>query len=246
MNDAAPRSTFTTVRIDNGPLGLLDLDTLHRLLADLRKVDQPLVLSGGERAFSAGVDLARMLSEDAAYTENFVRTLDELVETLYTLPVPTVAAVAGHAIGGGALLIAACDVKIMGAGRLSFPEMRVGVPIPPASREIYRSRVGSRASYLLQTSISMDAAYAQQVGLIDETVNDNAEVSTAASRRIHELAEIPALLYQSEKTRLNRSTLQLIEKSKKLDLDDTVTAWTSPEAREHIQEYVDQISNRRH
>jgi len=72
--------------------------------------------------------------------ERFLPAHDLALERLFTLDKPVVAAVNGHAIAGGAILVAACDRRILARGPATFgaPELKVGVPFPPLPLELYR------------------------------------------------------------------------------------------------------------
>ena len=101
-----------------------------------------VVLTGAGRAFSAGVDLRSVVSGGAEYPRRLLPALTDMFRTAFTLPVPLVAAVNGHAIAGGCVLAACADVVIMSEGRIGLPEVRVGVPFPRAAIEVVRHAVG--------------------------------------------------------------------------------------------------------
>src|SRR5262249_13880141 len=63
--------------------------------------------------------------------------------TLFTFPKPVVAAVNGHAIAGGCVMVLACDARLMaeGAGTIGMPELLVGVPFPADVLEVVRFAV---------------------------------------------------------------------------------------------------------
>lgn len=127
----------TVLRLEHGKVNAFDLDLVRALAHHLQELGaaQALVLTGTDRIFSAGVDLARLLENDLDYTRAFVTELDALVQTLFELPMPVIAALTGHTIAGGCLLAAACDYRIMGQGRIGVTESLVGLPIPrPALR----------------------------------------------------------------------------------------------------------------
>src|SRR5688572_23838429 len=74
--------------------------------------DRPVLLRGSGDALSAGLDLNEVVSLDVAGMDAFLRRLQELMETLFHHPGPTVACVNGHAIAGGCILALACDHRI--------------------------------------------------------------------------------------------------------------------------------------
>lgn len=103
--------------------GLVDVLDAARGTAGLRGV----VITGGEQVFSAGADLQERHDDGGRRRMELLTTL---FETLLSVPVPTVAAIEGPAVGGGAELAAACDVRIAGAGAwLRFAGAIHGVPV---------------------------------------------------------------------------------------------------------------------
>ncbi len=97
-------------------------DTLRALAED--GAVRLVVLRGAGGSFVAGTDIAHFTgfasAEDGVAYE---RTVEDVIRTLETLPVPTVAVVEGAAVGGGLILAAACDVRVC------TPDARFGVPI---------------------------------------------------------------------------------------------------------------------
>jgi enoyl-CoA hydratase/carnithine racemase len=83
-----------------------------------------VVFRGGGGAFVAGTDIAHFTGfTSAEHGVGYERTMEEVVRTLETLPIPTVAVVEGAAVGGGLILAAACDLRIC------TPDARFGMPI---------------------------------------------------------------------------------------------------------------------
>jgi hypothetical protein len=94
--------------------------------------------------FSPGLDLWKLLDGGGPYVEKLLVELSDGLRRLFTLPVPVVAAVNGHAIAGGCIIAAACDHRVMTdvpSARIGIPEFRVGVPFPTVPLEIMRELV---------------------------------------------------------------------------------------------------------
>ena len=104
-------------------------NALDRCAAD--KNLRVVVLTGSGRTFSGGVDLGWMRGAGTASVEaNFEDALKlaKLLHRLHTLPVPTVAAVPGRAIGLGVGLVAACDIAVaVDSASFRFSEVRLGI-----------------------------------------------------------------------------------------------------------------------
>ena len=140
-----------------------------------------IVTGAGELAFCAGADLKerRQLSgpERAAHT----RAIESAVESLAALPMPTIAAIRGFALAGGAEIAVACDIRVAATDAvLGFPEVRVG--IFPGAGGVLRlpGIIGQGAARdLLFTGRNLAADEALQIGLVDRIVESESVLESA-------------------------------------------------------------------
>lgn len=164
--------------------------------ASLRAV----VVTGAGRAFSAGGDLAmieRMAREGAAdpggatreRQRDFMRRFYGLYLAIRDLPVPTVAAVQGPAIGAGCCVALACDCRIAALdAKLGLNFTRLGIhPGMGATWTLPRLVGPARAAELLYTGRILDGAEAERIGLVNRAV-PAAEVLDAALALAREIA----------------------------------------------------------
>lgn len=135
-----------------------------------------VILRGNGPSFSAGADLEWMKAA-ADYTrhenEQDAYRLAEMLRKLSELPQLTVALVHGAAMGGGAGLVAACDVAVaMADTKFRFSEVRLG--LTPATISPYViAAIGPRwAKALFMTAESFDSAFAEGIGLVQYVVED--------------------------------------------------------------------------
>ena len=135
----------TVLRLEHGRVNAMDVELLDALTAAVTATDRALLITGTGTAFSAGVDLRRILDGGPTYVTDFLVALSRMFRAVFDHPRPTVAAVNGHAIAGGCVLALACDVRLMSAGRIGLVELAVGVPFPVAALEIVRHALGPRA-----------------------------------------------------------------------------------------------------
>jgi methylglutaconyl-CoA hydratase len=146
---------------------------LRATLAALRADEdvRVVVLSGRGRSFCAGADLNWMREIIRySYEQNLEESLalaDFLYE-LYAFPKPTVARVAGAAIGGGAGFLSACDIAVAEEGaQFGLSEVRIGlVPACIAPYVVRRTGEG-RARLFFLTGERFDAGRAAEIGLVD-------------------------------------------------------------------------------
>ncbi len=133
-----------------------------------------VVLTGAGPAFCAGMDLSELAAtidaERAVIWDDAVK-LARLFDLIYTLPKPTIAAVNGPAMAGGAGLVSVCDLAVAAnTAVFGYPEVRRGLVAALIMPHLLR-HVGERmARWLLLAGESIDAAAAERCGLINAAV----------------------------------------------------------------------------
>lgn len=186
---------ITTIRLNNPPLNLVSLEVTKALAAALTTIEnddevRAVILAGaGERAFCAGSDvkefpsLYRRVAEGKLVSEN--RAYNQLAE----LPLPTIAAIEGDALGGGLELALCCDLRVASAtALLGLPEVRLGVmPGSGGTQRLPRLIGLARAKELILLGEIIDAETALGFGLVNRVVPHGSAESAA-----RELAETVA------------------------------------------------------
>jgi len=141
-----------------------------------------VVVTGAGRAFAAGADIAEMRRMTPLEAERFSRLGHEALAALEALPVPTIAAVNGFALGGGCELACACD-WIYAARRARFgqPEVNLGlVPGFGGTSRLVR-RVGlAWAKELVLVGEPVGTEIGERIGLVNRTFEDPEALLTAA------------------------------------------------------------------
>ena len=168
------------VELDNPPLNLIT-ETLLRQLADALgvlaaapagEVRVVVVTGSGERAFSAGSDVGEFEAQRGPGGRERLAMEARVSRALADLPMPTIAAIEGNALGGGLELALACDLRIASArARLGLPEVRLAVtPGAGGTQRLPRVIGPARARELILTGRLIDAAEAHRIGLVNEVV----------------------------------------------------------------------------
>jgi methylglutaconyl-CoA hydratase len=140
------------------------------------------VLAGAGQTFCAGADLTWM-SKMVAYTheENVrdARAMARMFSVLDTLPVPLIGRIHGAALGGGAGLVAVCDVVVADEDTLfGFTEVKLGV-LPAVISPYALAKIGrSAARELFLTGMRFSASHAKEIGLIHRVVPSTRLVPT--------------------------------------------------------------------
>ena len=136
-----------------------------------------VVLTGRGAMFSAGADLDAMrASAGRTYDDNVADalTLGAMFRTLWDLPQPVIGRINGSAFGGGAGLVAVCDVAItVPDAMFGFPEVRLGLVPAVVSPYVVRRIGPGPARALFVTGERIDAAHAARVGLVQRVVADS-------------------------------------------------------------------------
>ncbi|HVK25996.1 MAG TPA: enoyl-CoA hydratase/isomerase family protein [Actinokineospora sp.] len=239
-----PHGDLAVLRLDHGKVNALDLelcDAVSRTIVALEA--DAVVLAGASRAFSAGVDLRRVVDGGADYVAAFLPALSKAFLAVFDCPRPVVAAIGGPAIAGGAVLAAAADHRVVSGGGIGLTELLVGVPFPVVALEILRHVTGRHATRLVDTGVVLEPAEALLVGLADEVVAPD-DLLPAALARASELAKIPAAAFALTKEQLHRPARTRIEAARAVD-DPRVTAlWQAPSALAAIESYLDALATR--
>lgn len=233
------------LRMDHGKVNALDIDLLVAVREAFGQVptDSAIVLTGNDRAFSAGLDLRQLLDSPFEYSDQLLDELSATCLTIFDHPRPVVAAVNGAAIAGGALLALAADVRLMSAGVIGLPELRVGVPIPSVLMELARYVLGVHLPRHVLQGVAIDPDKALAIGMIDECVDPELLLDRAIAEA-QSLAEVPAITYALMKQALHAEARDLMEAGSPEGDDEVADAWTSPEVRAQIQAQVERMAKR--
>ena len=169
-----------------------------------------IVITGSEKAFAAGADIAAM----AKFTLTDTYGADFITrnwETIRSIRKPVIAAVAGFALGGGCELAMMCDFIIAAdTAKFGQPEIKLGI-IPGAggTQRLPRAVGKAKAMDMVLTSRMMDAAEAERGGLVSRVVPlaELLTVALAAADSINELSGISVMMAKESVNRAFEGTL---------------------------------------
>ena len=244
MLDVEQRSGVTVLRLRHGKVNALDVDLLRAITVAMREAppDAAVVITGAGTAFSAGVDLKRIVDSGPLYVREFLPALSAAFMAVFDHPGPVVAAINGHAIAGGCVLAAACDLRLMSQGTIGLAELSVGVPFPPAAVEILRYAIGPAASRLVLTAALLDPSQARSAGLVHD-IEDPDRLLDSAVGRAQQMARTPAGVFSFSKRQLQQPARDRI--AARRDEDQAVLAmWSSDRTRDAITAYLQALRQR--
>jgi enoyl-CoA hydratase len=193
----SPLVTLETGRVAhlelvNPPLNLVTRELLEELDAALAKLEaaqagdvRAVVVSGGDRSFCAGSHVAEFEAQRGAAGRARHELEERVARRLADLPMPTIAAIEGNALGGGLELALCCDLRVASAkAKLGLPEVRLAVtPGSGGTQRLPRVVGPARAKELILTGRVLDADEAERIGLVTEVVP-----AGEARRRADEIA----------------------------------------------------------
>ncbi|MGV0745022.1 enoyl-CoA hydratase [Mycolicibacterium sp. XJ870] len=129
-----------------------------------------IILTGNEKAFAAGADIKEMA--DLSFADVYEADFFELWSKFADTRTPTIAAVAGYALGGGCELAMMCDILIAAdTAKFGQPEIKLGVlPGMGGSQRLTRAIGKAKAMDLILTGRTIDAVEAERAGLVSRLV----------------------------------------------------------------------------
>lgn len=161
------------------PAFLDDIDSaLDQAIADGA---QGLITIAGGKFYSNGLDL-EWLSAHTDQGQWYIGRVHQLLARMLTLPVPTAAAVVGHAFGAGAMLAIAHDFRVMRADRgyFCFPEVDIRIPFNPGMAALIQAKLTPRAAIAsMTTGRRFSGPDAEQFGIVDATCPEGAVTDAA-------------------------------------------------------------------
>lgn len=147
----------------------------------------PLVTIGEGKQYSSGLDLD-WLGQNPDQFATYVARVQALLARMLTLPVPTVAALNGHAFGAGAMLAITHDWRVMreDRGYFCFPEVDIRIPFSPGMSALIQAKLTPRAAVdSMTTGHRFTGPDAVAAGLVDATAAEADLVDRAIARVAH-------------------------------------------------------------
>ncbi len=185
------------IRLQRPPVNALNDELLEALEEAVRAAPRSgaraLVISGGEKAFSGGLDVPYLMGLDREGLRRCWSNFFAAARAIAGSPIPTAAAIAGHNPAGGCVLALCCDYRVMARGpfRMGLNETQVGLTVPDAIQYLLRRVVGPhRAERLVVAGAMPEAQQCLEYGMVD-ALTDGGEVVTLAVNWANGLLALP-------------------------------------------------------
>jgi enoyl-CoA hydratase/carnithine racemase len=207
---------------------------------DERPEVKVVIVSGAGRAFSAGADLTGFTQHQEISVREAADRGRQMADALERMRALSIAAIQGWCVGGGLVLVAACDLRIAADdAHFSIPEVDLGIPlawggIPRLVREIGPALTKE----LVLTCRPFDAAEARAAGFLNRLVPE-AKLEATVFELAQSLAAKASHAIFSTKQHVNAVTDQMVGTMRSWsDADGLVTAFGDPECAEARQTYL--------
>ncbi|RTZ97125.1 MAG: hypothetical protein DSY90_08185 [Deltaproteobacteria bacterium] len=235
-----PHDPVVVLRLSRGVTNAINLEMVSELsdaLADVADKYRGLILAGGNKFFSIGLDLPALVRLDRDRMADFLSRFHQVILSLYTLPIPTACAMSGHATAGGTILALGCDYRFITRGKclMGLNEIRIGLPVPYLVDLLLRQIVGDRvATEMAYTGELVGPEQADASGLVDR-IFSKADLEPRAIEKIAGIAssrpDAFSLIKKSRVKAIEQSYRQYAESSQVEFLD----CWFQPEVRQLLR-----------
>ncbi len=193
---------------------LNDLNTLVNTVNADPEIRVLILTGSGEKAFVAGADIGEMSSLSKAEGEAFGKKGNDVFRKLETLPIPTIAAVNGYALGGGCELSMACDIRIA-SDTAVFGQPETGLGITPGfggTQRLTRLIGPGMAKQLIYSARNIKADEALRIGLVN-AVYPAEELMAAAEKLAETIARNAPIAVRACKQAINEGLEQPMDEA---------------------------------
>jgi cyclohexa-1,5-dienecarbonyl-CoA hydratase len=190
------------VTLNNPPLNIIDISMMEELFNALTEIEarsdiSVVIMSGSQKAFSAGVDIAAHIPDQI---EQMLTKFHAVIRSIISSTKVSIAAVHGRCLGGGAELAMVCDlVYTSELATWGFPEIKLGC-FPPVAVTVLAALVGQKqAADLVLTGRSITGREAATIGLANAVVPE-VDLEHTLQQAVHHLTQLsPAALAVTKK-----------------------------------------------
>jgi enoyl-CoA hydratase/carnithine racemase len=235
------------LRLNNGVTNAINLRLVNDLLRAvedcLDNEYKGLVLTGNSKFFCIGFDLPVLLEFDRAGLADFYYKFNQMALKLFTLPVPTVCAISGHATAGGTILALTCDYRLAASGKklIGLNEIKLGVPVPYLADLMLRLIISERAAtQLLYSGEFISAADATNTGLVDEVVAQEL-LEERAIEKSREIATLQRSAFVQIKANRFEDTLFKYQKNHRSKTEHFLNCWFDPDVQKLLMKAADKF-----
>jgi enoyl-CoA hydratase/carnithine racemase len=239
---------IAVVVVENPPMNVLSSKVTEELLGCFKEINavencRAMIITGaGEKAFLAGADINELaeIIRTSTSTLPYTKKLHEAFNYLENLPIPSIAAINGFALGGGLELALACDIRIASEkALLGVPEIKLGLfPGAGGTQRLPRLIGTSLAKEMLFSGEPITAVESLRIGLVNKVV-PHGEVLSSARKLARLLASRSGTALRLVKEAVNRGMKLSLEEGCKVESDLLDRAFRTEDAREGVRSFLE-------
>jgi enoyl-CoA hydratase/carnithine racemase len=237
MIEQITHGDFLEIRLSRPPVNALNFELLDALVQAIEQAPSTgakgIVLSGGAKVFSGGLDVPYLLGCSDAGLKACWSRFFEAARAVAGSPLPVVAAIAGHNPAGGCVLALCCDYRVMADGpfRIGLNETQVGLIVPDAIQYLMRRIVGAhRAERLVVAGAMIESRNAFELGIIDELAPQE-HVVEAALTWLSGVAKLPQGPMRATRAIARADILDALNSFNAAEMEVFVQGWYSEETQ---------------
>jgi len=237
---------IATVKINRpDKYNAMNTEVAKELITVFNEIDKDdavnvIILTGeGDKAFSAGADIAYMSTITPIESETYAKTGHLLTFTVENCSKPTIAAVNGFALGGGCELALACDIRIAAdTAKMGQPEVTIGVcPGWGGTQRLQRIVGIAKAKELIYTGRQIKADEAKEIGLVNQVV-ELSNLAEEANNMAKMIVQNSAMAVRMSKIAINKGRNSDIDTGLALELYTWGLCFTHPDSAERMTAFV--------
>jgi 3,2-trans-enoyl-CoA isomerase len=239
------------LRLNRPPVNALSAELIvalrQAIVAAPRDGMRAVILSGSPGRFSGGLDIPTLLRLDEPAMASLWREFYGLLGALARSPIPTAAAITGHAPAGGTVLALFCDWRVMAEGdyRIGLNEVQVGIQLPPILMKALRRLVGPReAEHMAVEGSLLSPEDARRIGLVDE-VAPVGQVLNRALEWCQRILALPPHAMSGTRHEARSDLVALFEQDLAAELAEVIASWWMPETQKVLQALAERLGKKK-
>ena len=192
----------------------------------------------GRRAFIGGADIVEMAALNPHSAKVFINDLHQTCAAIRNLPVPVIAQIAGYCLGVGLEIAASCDLRIADKNAsFAMPEVQIGLPSVIEAALLPRLIGWGRASRLIYTGESIDAATACNWGLVEQIVEPDA-LPVTVENTMTAIVRADANAIRTQKQLLNDWQTLSLDESIRHSIEIFPQSFETDQARQRMRAFL--------
>lgn len=244
--------TIATISLDRPPVNSLSMVFVQQFNSAIRRIEESgqidgvILKSSVPNIFSSGLDLSELCQTTPEQLKLFWKQVCDMWFSVYSSKLPTVAAINGHCLAGGAMIANACDYRIAVNGDygMGIIPVKAGVIAPPFVTKSLAHLIGERQAELaiLRGHVfSPDEAVA--IGLVDELC-DRSELQTRSIEALLPFLKVSQLSRSTMKMSVRREIIRTFQDTKEDVIEEFVRFVMQDSVQQHLGIHLEKLKRK--